>query len=228
MSVNQGDTADVYTYRQHSVCLMTSDWARFADAIYDTFPDGRYFHNPSVFHRMWAEPPSCMTGEHMLRLADAAGPIDPVDHNQTELHFDPDWRPDWFITGDPINPFLPEPGSYWDLRQPRLPAFRFEFSFMKPAQGGEPEHMSRDGQYWFFYEPGNREHLAIGHRVFRLFRDVASNRDQFELRNGIARRRRVSPLWLGHDAINWAKEDPSRLLAYYRTERGTLGVRPSA
>lgn len=167
----------------------------------------------------------------MLRLDEAQTLLGPITHSETEMHFDLDWVPEWYITGDPINHLLPEPGSYWDLRQPRLPAFRFEFSFMRPAANGHPEHMTHVGDYWFFYESGNRDHLAIGHRVFRLFRDVASNRDQFEVRNGSTRHRRVGPIWLGHDAIRWAKEDPTRMLAYrsteYFTEDSSWGLRPA-
>jgi hypothetical protein len=217
-----------YTYRRHRVCLALTDWHRFADALYDMLPEGRYFYNPPVVYRMWAKPPPTVQGEHMFRLYHAEGQLYPIDHSETEMHFDAHWQPEWFVTGDPINPFLPEPGSYWDLRQPQMPAFRFEFSFEKSAKDGHPEHVTDHGDYWFFYEPGNRAHMDIGRQVFRLFRQMATNRDQVTVgKDGAIRAyRRMSGIWLGHDAIAWARQDRTRLLAYSDWHRDPMGLRP--
>lgn len=227
--LDYGKALGDYNYRHHEVCLRRSDWERFADALYDTFPDGRYFYNPPVFYRMWAEPPPCMQGEHMFRLHDDVSDLNPQHHSQTEMHFDPHWQPEWYVTGDPINDFLPEPGSYWDLYQPDFPSFRFEFSCIKAAEDGHPEHMTNHGEYWFFYQPGNRTHYEIGHKVFRLLREVATNRDQLTVQGldgKVVERRPLSGIWLGQDAIAWAREDSSRLLAYGAHGKNPMGIRP--
>jgi hypothetical protein len=225
-----GEGEQVYTYRDLHVCLTRKDWHAFADTLYDELPDARYYFCPSIFTRMWPVPPPCGVGEHMFRMADEEGGFDPAKLHQCEMHFDPDWKPEWIVVGDPINDMLPEPGAYWDLRQPKLPAFRFEFSYRQDASYDSPEHLT-DGEYWFFYAPGNRDHLELGHRVFRLFRQFATNRNQAVVypATKTVKTRKISPLWLGHDAIRWAREDENRLLSYWRYEdepERSHGVRP--
>ncbi len=227
--ISEGE--QVYTYRDQHVCLSLRDWRGFADALYDEIPEARYFFCPHFVTRILPEPPPCGVGEHMFRMADEEGPLDPDKFHQSEMHFDPDWQPEWIVTGEPINRMLPEPGSHWDLRQPRLPAFRFEFSFHHQASYDSPEHLT-DGEYWFFYAPGNREHLAIGHRVFRIFRRFATNRNQAIVypATKTTKTRKISPVWLGHDAIRWAREDRSRLLSYWHYDHDperSHGLRPA-
>ena len=226
-----GPGEEAYTYRNLYVCLTWTDWSGFADALYDAFPQAQYFFNPHVVFRIFPEPPPLGRGEHMLRIRDGEGPFDPDKLTQSEMHFDPGWQPRWFVTGEPINDMLPEPGAYWDITQPRLPAFRFEFSFRKPAEDGLPEFMTL-GEYWFFHAPGNRDHLAIGHRVFRLFRQFATNRDQQHVRaidGAVLATKKVSPFWIGNDAARWARQNPRRLLAMqdYGEAAERWGYRPA-
>src|SRR5690606_2759692 len=178
----------------------------------------------------WPEPPPCGVGEHMFRMGDDRGPFDPDKFHQSEMHFDPDWKPEWIVVGDPINDVLPEPGAYWDLRAPKLPVFRFEYSFHQERSYDAPEHLT-DGEYWFFYAPGDQKHLKIGHRVLRIFRQFATNRNPALVypATRTVTARRVSPVWLGNDAIRWAREDRNRLLSFWHhrdePER-SHGVRP--
>lgn len=216
-----------YTFRLLPVCLTKHDWQVFADALADVLPQACYYYEPKVFFKVFHVPPPIFHGDHMFRIVG----LDPDRLPEAEMHFDPDWKIEWTRPDRSDWNAASEGQRYWSSQQPKLPTFRFEFSRSQAPDAGHPERITM-GRYWFFFAPGNRDHLATGHKVLRLFRQVASNRSQIILRGGsqtaIRSYRKVSPYWLGLDAQRWAREDVTRLLGYreFKDTERSWGVRP--
>jgi len=217
-----------YTYRKLPVSLAPADWRTLADALAEEFPTARYSYEPMVLFRLFPVPPSIFQGDHMFRIAD----LDPAQLPEVEMHFDPDWQAEWSRPEPGIDVPRDADSPYWSSRPPRTPVFRFVFGRLREAADGHPPHIG-DGYVWFFHAPGNREQLAVCHRIMRLFRTVAGNRGGQALLRGprqreIRRYRTVSRYWLGNDAVRWAREDPARMLCYrqYADPDTSWGVRP--
>lgn len=215
-----------YICRHMVASLAWTDWTAFADALRRALPRARYFYEPAVMFCCFPVPPPLF---HSRRMLDFDG-LDPRRLPTSSMHFDHAWEPEWRWLDRSREPELGE-GGYWCVRQPRLPAFRFELSYAPEPEAGRPEHLT-DGSFWFFFTPGNRKHLALGRQVLGLFRKVAVRAPQVWLRGPQHEEMRIcprmGPYWLGRDAIQWARRSPQRLLAYrhYRRPEDSWGVRP--
>ena len=69
---------------------------------------------------------------------------------------------------------------------------------------------------YFRCRPDNKEDLALANRVYNLLGNFTTNRDQVCFRLPFLEletvKRKGSELWIGHEAIRWAKQDAMRFI----------------
>lgn len=196
------------SFRCREACLTPADLRAFSALLVENFPTARYFEKPHLRDLDGPEPPDITIA---LRLHD-------LNDYQVYMTFDEDWLPQWNKT---------EYYGDWALAYPRLPDVRFLVGRMWPANEQRPERID-SFEIQCSCRPHRKEDFTMARRLFYLLGKVATNRNQvyvgypdyevitvFEKGGGV---------WLGHDAIRWAREDPRRMLTMHASGRG--GLRP--
>lgn len=214
--------------RAREVSLLHRDWWDFGFALMDAFPQALYYRRLDVVNdkedraRSWGEEPPSVYPVMASHLLDAG--LDPFD--TAYMFFDPHWQPAYEKRTDVV--ILPPRGWRWEPTAHPLPSVSFRL-------GGniyeEPVPHPLKGQISFCGENGNKEHLAMAARLFRLLGKFATNKKDL-VRVSVPSMEVLGPLkdgycpdWCGLHAIEWAREEPNRVLFY--DKRG-YGIRPTA
>jgi hypothetical protein len=190
------------------VCLSHLDWKLFATALVEAFPDALYNRHLTIKEAIGAEQPE-------VRLV--RSPWHPDLIYPIEMHFDPATRLNvekgvrWLITVK---------GQSWPqirLGGPVPP---------KPADAHGPEHIG-EGQIQIHLAPNHKGHARFARQIYRLLAQFTTNERQTLV--GYPHYEVIPEppgpplfgLWIGHDALRWAREDSKRLLAYERSSMST-------
>lgn len=196
------------SFRSRETCLSPADLKAFAATLVEAFPTASYYIYPGLDEGGGDEPPLISTALHLLDLT----------AYERWMHFDEEWGPQW--QKDPDD-------GRWVLAVPRLPKVRFLIGKMRPADADRPERISAT-QIDVSCRPHRKEDFAMARRLFYLLGKVATNRKQVYVSYPDYKVRTVfdkgGGVWVGYDAMRWAREDPRRLLAMHTSGRG--GVRP--
>lgn len=198
------------SFRCRDACLTPADLKVFSTLLVENFAAARYFVPPHFTKCDGLEPPNVPIA---LKLAD-------LPDYKIYMTLDEEWLPQWGRS--------PEDGS-WVLNYPRLPYVRFLVGRMWPADRRYPERID-SLEIQCSCRPHRKEDFAMARRLFHLLGKVATNRNQvyvsypgYEVITVFEKGGQGS-VWLGHDAIRWAREDPRRLLTMHASGRG--GIRP--
>ncbi|MBX9634195.1 MAG: hypothetical protein K2X44_04365 [Magnetospirillum sp.] len=196
------------SFRSRETCLSPADVKAFAATLVEAFPTARYYVPPGLGEGYDIEPPTIATALHLLDLT----------AYERWMHFDEEWVPQWRKDPD---------YGRWVLASPRLPSVRFQMGKVRPADECRPERISAT-EIDVSCRPHRKEDFAMARRLFHLLDKIATNRHQvyvsypgYEVATVFEK---GGSLWMGHDAIRWAREDPRRLLAMHTSGRG--GIRP--
>ncbi|HLO75373.1 MAG TPA: hypothetical protein VK196_02830 [Magnetospirillum sp.] len=196
------------SFRSRKACLTSADLAAFSALLVENFPTARYFAPPHFTKCDGPEPPEVLLAFSLATLPDY-GIYMTIDEN---------WLPQWAR--------CPEDGS-WVLSFPRLPYVRFLVGRMRSADRQRPEHID-PLEIDVSCRPHRKEDFAMARRLFHLLGKVATNRNQVYVSypdyEVVTVFEKGGTLWMGHDAIRWAREDPLRLLTMHPSGRG--GIRP--
>ncbi|QDO99283.1 hypothetical protein FNB15_19275 [Ferrovibrio terrae] len=187
-----------------SVCLSPLDWTRFTTALQEAFPDALYSRSVSLAELTRAAPPKLRL-EHSLRLSDPQA--------ATQMHFGPETE---LILKRQLGWQVASEGLFWPqitLGRPMAPL---------PADERGPERL-REAQILIHTAPHHQGHARFARQMWRLLARFTANArvvlvryPDYELLPQVPGAS-SSGLWIGHDALRWAHENPTRLLAYERS-----------
>lgn len=191
-----------------SVCLSPLDWTRFATALEEAFPDALYSRAPSLAELTRAAPPKLRL-EHSLCRPGADGP--------TQMHFSPETE---LILKRDMGWHVSREGLFWPQMSVGRPVAPL------PAHAHGPERL-REGQILIHLAPQHTGHARFARQMWQLLAQFTTDQRQVLVRypdyevmpqlSGAS----SSGLWIGHDALRWAREHPTRLLAYERSRLTT-------
>lgn len=189
-----------------SVCLSPLDWTLFATALQEAFPDALYSRSVSLAELTAAAPPKLRL-DRSLRLTDPQA--------ATQMHFGAETE---LILKQQMGWQVASEGLFWPqitLGRPMAPL---------PADERGPERL-REAQILIHTAPHHKGHARFAREIWRLLTQVATNRPQVLVRypeyEVMPQPPAASGLWTGHDALRWARENPTRLLAYERSRLTT-------
>lgn len=213
--------------RGRDVCMLERDWWDFGFALHDAYPEAWYHRELDQLNRpedVWRtpEPPDPNFPHHAHLLDTSVGPGDCV-----MMTFDPNWRPEFKKYYVEIG--LREGQWYWDWPSPPWPTVRFRL-------GGyiynDPVPHPSTGDITFYGEKGNKEHEALGGRFFRILSKFTTNKKNLVHVRVPSMEVTVpvgsggfAPDWCGYHAIEWARQEPDRVLFY---APAGFGIRPTA
>ena len=204
--------------RSRNICFIKEDWEAVGDALLIACPYAQYKRHITPPERILPEPPEPPISRHICDL------VQPVNRFAVDISVQ----------------FYGGPQAGHDPEDPaRTIAMAPSFSIrdagrIYPADH-EPEQAS-SGRLDFWLESNNADHIAFMRQIFSLFGRFSSNRHQMTVSYPDYedyRHKVVGDLWLGHEAIRWALEDPKRILDYRTYSnpnepiRGS-GIRPIA
>lgn len=212
--------------RRRVVCMLERDWWDFGFALQDAYPQSWYYRQLDPRNRpedIWQmrEPPHFPHHAHLLDTS-----VRPND--SIKMVFDPNWAPK----------FEKEYGKYrlppdkwcwfWAVPSPPSATFRLGgYIYDKPVP-----HPSA-GDITFYGEKGNKGHEALAGRFFRILSKFITNKKNLvrvrvpsmEVTVPVDTKGGFAPDWCGHHAIEWARQEPNRVLFYVSAG---FGIRPTA
>lgn len=112
------------------------------------------------------------------------------------------WRPDWQGPN--------KDGIYAIANEPRL-QFVFDRCWL-------PQHLDSrsipNGRIWARYEPGDKEHIRFLNQVWRLSQKLTTNILKIidPQTGAVINPRCRDAIWAGFNALQWCREDPSRVI----------------
>jgi len=172
----------------------------------EAFPTARYFPPPMIRDLDGPEPPAVPVAERL-------------DY-EIYMTFKTEWQPAWRKR---------DADGWWSLIYPGRPDVRFRMGRVWPADNTRPERIDCL-EIDFGCRPDHKEDFALARRLYRLLGKVATNHRQvyvsypgYQVLTSYEKGG-FGAVWLGHDAIRWAREDPKRLLTMHPSGRG--GHRP--
>ena len=211
--------------RGREVCMMERDWWDFGFGLQDAFPEARYYRDPDPVNRKddnvsTPEPPELPMASHLLDTQ--VGPS-----SRVKMVFDPAWQPQFKKSTHVFYGMAPD-GWRWDFPDPPAPSVTFTLA------GGiqdEPVPHPSTGNITFYIEK-NREYQALAGRFFRLLSKFTTNKKNLvrvrvpslEVTVPVSSGN-YAPHWCGHHAIEWARQEPDRVLFYVSAG---FGIRPTA
>lgn len=197
------------------VCLSPLDWKLFATALEDAFPNALYSRRPTIEESRRDERPEIHL-ERKLCRPDPSGPAGIAAVGPNQMHFGPATKLIWenyFGWGVTIE------GLYWPMMRLGRPVPP------KPADANGPEHIE-EGLVHIDLAPQHKGHARFARQIYRLLAQFTTNERQvlvgyphYDVRPQPDRP--LFGLWIGHDALRWAREDPKRLLAYEISSKST-------
>ena len=195
-------------FRSRDVCFSATDWLQAGEAIKAQYPQSVYIRGATGPERIAKSIPAISRKSRLRDLMDETGQL-PFE---ADVCFDPEWQPEFRVRED---------GGGWIRNPMPLPTVRIlQYQGVWGAQGKAPEHLSA-GRIEISCQSGNENHLTFARQFFALMGKLSTNKNQLRIRlpsyNVEAVQEKGSLIWLGHDAIRWAREDKRRLLCYERS-----------
>ncbi len=213
-------------WRSREVCMMERDWWDFGFGLQDAFPEARYYREPDPGNRKddnvtTPEPPELPMASHLLDTQ--VGPSSLVN-----MVFDPAWQPQ-FEKSTHVFPRHNSAGWRWSFSDPPAPCVMFRLG------GGvydEPVPHPSTGDITFYIER-KKENQELAERFFRILNKFATNKKNLvrvrvpsmEVTVLVGTKGAITTQWCGYHAIEWARQEPNRVLFYVRAG---FGIRPTA
>lgn len=215
-----------FSVRTRYVWFTLADWQAFSDALVQAYPQARY--DIRLTHDIGQERPEVIWDRSIVdvplsrkRYPDWAG--------QTSMIFHPDWQPErtsFRLNGDPPDTVR------WSFEQnPPLPFVKFSQNAAPDANELASLTLLEHNDIHYFYLADSKPAAAEMRKFIRLLDKFCTNRNQALYRlhyfqpgfsEYIRTTAKGSDFWLGHDAIRWAYENPSRMMHYLHN----TGIRP--
>jgi len=200
------------TFRSKYLSFSFSDWMKFGDALQHAF-EGAFYYALFLEGRYDKEKPKLPLTAHICDLADAAGHLPSEVVMVSNASHIPELRKDQF--------------GHWSVAPPPCPYVSIspnekifgstESELLHIGMGGISVACRRSVKTDF----------SFARRFYNLYRRFATLRDQICLTYPDGEVLSASTagfnIWLGHEAIRWAREDRRRLLAC----DGRQGLRPN-
>jgi hypothetical protein len=201
-------------FRTRDICFSPADWRRVDEAVASHYPRSTVIRGATGPERIAQTIPSISKVNRLSDLMEETGQL-PFE---SEIGFDPAWEPDFRLL---------ENDAGWMRNPLPLPIVRIlQYQAVWDPQGTAPEHLCA-GRIEISCQPGNDNHLTFARQFFDLIGKMSTNRNQVRLSvpgyNVDAVQEKGSRIWLGFDAIRWAREDKQRLLYY----KPGWGLRPN-
>ncbi|MFZ5530550.1 MAG: hypothetical protein ACOY4U_05815 [Pseudomonadota bacterium] len=206
--------------------MMERDWWDFGFALQDAFPEARYYRDPDPVNRKddnvsTPEPPELPMARHLLDTQ--VGPS-----SRVKMVFDPAWQPQFKKSTHVFYGMAPD-GWRWSFPAPPAPCAMFRLG------GGiydEPVPHPSTGDITFYIEK-NKAYQALAGRFFRLLSKFTTNKKNLvrvkvpsmEVTVPVGGKGDFATGWCGHHAIEWARQEPNRVLFYVSAG---FGIRPTA
>lgn len=211
--------------RSRAICMLERDWWDFGFALQDAFPQAWYYRQLDRWNKpedIWQmpEPPDFPHYAHLLDTL--VGPRDTVD-----MVFDPNWQPQLRKDFGGYGLSKDQWCWFWPSNPPPSATFRLGgYIYNSPVP-----HPST-GDITFYGEKGNKEHEALAGRFFRILSKFTTNKENLVRVRVPSMEVTVpvgakggAPHWCGHHAIEWARQEPHRVLFYVSAG---FGIRPTA
>lgn len=212
--------------RRRAVCMLERDWWDFGFALQDAYPQAWYYRELDQRNRpedIWQMPLPPDLPHHAHLLDTSVRPGDWV-----KMVFKPDWQPEFKKEYGRYR--LPQDQWCWDWGAPPAPSATFRlggYIYNSPVP-----HPSA-GDITFYGEKGNKDHEAIAGRLFRILSKFVTNKKNLvrvrvpsmEVTVPVDTKGAFAPDWCGHHAIEWARQEPDRVLFYVNAG---FGIRPTA
>lgn len=202
--------AHVLIRRRH-VVLSPKDEADYGALLSEAFPEVRFYDE--LCHAEENRPGRPPRIPLRRSLADCRREF-------VGILFEPDWKPRWHR----VTPYKWRTVGNWPY-----PNGHMERSGrILPASERSPESIPT-GEIYFRCFKGDAEHMAVARKALRLLTKVAVNRCMsvdWPSMEVVDRCEGGGRYWIGHDAIRWAREDPSRFVGFFPYASGYWGFRP--
>lgn len=192
------------------VCLSPLDWTRFAAALEQAFPEALYSRAPTLAELTAPAPPKLRLEHSLCR----PGPDGLAVSGPSQMHFGPETE---LVLQREMGWHVSSAGLYWPQMSVGRPVAPL------PADRHGPERL-REAQILIHLAPHHAGHARFARQVWQLLAQFATRQRQLLVRypeydtvlpqpvGALS----ASGLWIGHDALRWARENPERLLAYER------------
>jgi hypothetical protein len=212
--------------RGREVCMLERDWWDFGFGLQEAFPQAWYYRRLDRLNRaedIWQmpEPPDFPHHAHLLDTQVRPG-------DTILMVFDPNWKPQFKKQYGLYR--MAQGQWYWDWAEPEGLAAVFNlggYIYETPVP-----HPSA-GRVTFYGEKGNKEHEALGRHFFRILSKFTTNKKNLvrvrvpsmEVTVPVGNAGNLAMDWCGHHAIEWARQEPNRVLFYVSAG---FGMRPTA
>lgn len=212
--------------RSRAVCMLERDWWDFGFALQDAFPQAWYYRELDEWNRpedRWQmpEPPELPHHAHLLDTSVRPG-------DSIKMVFYPDWKPEYKKTYGYYG--LPEDQWCWTWVDPPRPSARLElggYIYETPVPHPSVGHITFHGQN------KSKDHMALAGRFFRILSKFTTNKKNLvrvrvpsmEVTVPVGDAGNLAMDWCGHHAIEWARQEPNRVLFYVSAG---FGIRPTA
>lgn len=200
--------------RSRQVCMANQDWQEFSDALAATWPEARYYLVPPSWTTTLRKPPPIILTSRLMDLA--LWGLQRI----AMMIFDTEWQPN---VPSKTHPAAGGSRVSQRARKPlELPYVRFTSMSREYIDNGVPRIGRTEMD--FYAESANKEHASLRGKFFRLHSKFATNRRGLVLVDPALpleeRARNAKPIpktgdamwWCGLHAIEWARQDPKRLL----------------
>lgn len=197
-------------FRSRYVALLRSEWVEFARALGTEMPEMKFRRRPDHGEHQGEHPP------HMR--------IDTLLHFFTqeqkipwclEFNFDPAWTPNWYRENEG-----------WRTKTPEMPS-GYIYGYGYGETGGDERYLGQS-EIHIRCRPDHKNDFALARRFYKMLERFTTNRDQVRFDRSCLRllgvMRKGSDLWVGHEAIEWAKQDPLRFISGTRPFGASMPV----
>lgn len=204
--------------RRKYVCMTVTDWTSFGDALAEALPDAIYIRGVRPMEAIQPEPPIIRAERHLCtaRVPDPDFPDGVRFPSEITMYIDPKAE---LSIGRSGGLTKPKTGRWYASGGISWPRIRFlPTATIWPADARGPEHIG-EGEIQIYIAPHHKGHARFMRQIFRLLSKFATNERQTLVRYPHyevipEEGRPLFGLWIGHDAMRWAREDPKRFLAY--------------
>lgn len=186
-------------FKSRLIAMNEADAEAFGTLLREAFPDIHFLR-----HDYWKRFEDGRT--IFLRPPDLAIPYYSSLASPDEDFFlvwrePPDWQPDWQGPN--------KDGIYVIANEPRL-QFVFDSGRTVPPK----RDRVNAGRIWARYEPGDKEHVRFLNRVWRLNQKLTTNILKIidPQTGAVINPRCRDAIWAGFNALQWCREDPSRVI----------------
>lgn len=196
---------DHISIHSRKVWFTAADWQAFGDILAKTYPQARYFIDPTSRFRHGETKPDIIFHGTLLAPGTEGTPSLGVF-----MVFDPSWEP--VVTKSWYNKEQEPDDWWWSLKATPPPFVLFRISTpMKPDR-----FPYRQDEIDFYADRRDESQIALRRQLFRLISKVATNRNVGFYRLPDWELLRVektgSFCWIGHDANRMSRQNPDLII----------------